>query len=120
MGDQDWIFSGSGLRELSKHGVIGSDKIETLRFCEKCVLGKSSIVKFSTGVHNSKGTLDYIHVDLWGPVQTTSYFLSLINDFSRMVWVYVLKNKEDVFKKFKNWKTLVETQASRKVKKVED
>ncbi|KAH9668177.1 hypothetical protein KPL70_021322 [Citrus sinensis] len=34
--------------------------------------GKSSRVKFSTGIHNSKGTLDYIHADLWGPAQTAS------------------------------------------------
>ena len=75
-----------GLRELSKQGVIGSDKIETLRFCEECVLGKSSRVKFSTEVHNSKGTLDYIHADLWGPAHTVSlggarYFLSLLDYF---------------------------------------
>ena len=41
--------------------------------------------------------------------------MSHIDDFSRMVWVYVLKNKDDVFEKFKTWKTLVETQTNRKV-----
>ncbi|KAH9770981.1 hypothetical protein KPL71_012549 [Citrus sinensis] len=86
-------------------------------------LGKSSRVKFSIGVYNSKGTLDYIHADLWGPAQTTSlggarYFMSLIDDFSRMVWVYVLKNKDDAFEKFKIWKTLVETQTNRKVRRL--
>ncbi|KAH9765484.1 hypothetical protein KPL70_001889 [Citrus sinensis] len=116
-------MSERGLRELSKQGVLGKDKIETLRFCEECVLGKSSRVKFSTGVHNSKGTLDYIHADLWGPAQIASlggarYFMSLIDDFSRMVWVYVLKNKDDSFEKFKIWKTLVETQTNRKVRKL--
>lgn len=58
------------LNELSKQGVLGVDKIESLRFCKEYVLGKSSRVKFSTGVYNSKGTLDYIHADLWGRVQT--------------------------------------------------
>ncbi|KAH9670612.1 hypothetical protein KPL70_017043 [Citrus sinensis] len=65
-------MSERGLVELSKQGVLGVDKIEPLRFCEDCVLGKSSRVKFSTGIHNSKGTLDYIHADLWGPTQTAS------------------------------------------------
>ena len=87
------------LRELSKQGVLGEDKIETLRFCEECVLDKSSRVKFSTGVHNSKETLYYIHANLWGPAQTMSlggarYFMSLNDEFSRMVWVFVLKNKD--------------------------
>ncbi|KAH9780126.1 hypothetical protein KPL71_007968 [Citrus sinensis] len=116
-------MSERGLRELSKQGVLGEDKIEPLEFCEECVLGKSSRVKFSTGTHVSRGTLEYIHADLWGPAQTTSlggarYFLSLIDDHSRMVWVYVLRNKDEVFEQFKNWKTLIETQTSRKVKKL--
>ena len=80
-------------------------------------------MKFSIGIHNSKGTLDYIHADLWGPAQTVSlggarYFLSLIDDFSRMVWVFGLKSKDKVFDQFKNWKTLVETQANRKVRRL--
>ncbi|KAH9680944.1 hypothetical protein KPL71_026750 [Citrus sinensis] len=115
-------MSERGLRELSKQEVLGEDKIEPLEFCEECVLGKSSRVKFSTGAHVSRGTLEYIHADLWGPAQTASlggarYFLSLIDDHSRMVWVYVLKNKDEVFERFKNWKTLIETQTNRKVKK---
>ena len=116
-------MSERGLVELSKQGVLGVDKIEPLKFCEDCVLGKSSKVKFSTGIHNSKGTLDYIHADLWGPAQTASlagarYFLSLIDDFSRMVWVFSLKSKDKVFDQFKNWKILVETQTNRKVRRL--
>ncbi|KAH9763957.1 hypothetical protein KPL70_001353 [Citrus sinensis] len=116
-------MSERSLRELSKQGVLGEDKIEPLEFCEECVLGKSSRVKFSTGAHVSRGTLEYVHADLWGPTQTASlggarYFLSLIDDHSRMVWVYVLKNKDEVFEQFKNWKTLIETQTNRKVKKL--
>ncbi|KAH9686286.1 hypothetical protein KPL70_014312 [Citrus sinensis] len=60
------------LRELSKQRVLGEDKLEPLEFCEECVLGKSSRVKFSTGAHVSRGTLEYIHADLWGSAQTAS------------------------------------------------
>ncbi|KAK9184519.1 hypothetical protein WN943_024869 [Citrus x changshan-huyou] len=88
-----------------------------------CVLRKSSRVKFSTGIHNSKGTLDYIQADLWGLAKTTSlggarYFLSLFDDFSRMIWVFSLKSKDKVFDQFKNWKTLIETQTNRKVRRL--
>ncbi|KAH9687012.1 hypothetical protein KPL70_014605 [Citrus sinensis] len=34
------------------------------------------------------------------------------------VWVYVLKHKDQVFNKFKEWKTLVENQTGKKVKKL--
>ncbi|KAH9752684.1 hypothetical protein KPL71_014795 [Citrus sinensis] len=81
--------SESGLKELEKQGALGSDKISTVGFCEECVLGKSSRTRFKTAVHNTKGTLDYIHSDMWGPAQIESlggacYFLSMIDDFSRM------------------------------------
>ena len=94
------------LRVLEKHGVFGDDKLGSLEFCEVCVLGKSCRTSFKTAVHNTKGTLDYINSYLWGLVQTVSlggakYFLSFIHDYSRMVWVYVLKRKDEVFEKFK-------------------
>lgn len=44
--------------------------------------------------------------------------MSLIDDYSAIVWVYVLKNKEEVFDKFKSWKTLVETQTEKMIKRL--
>ncbi|KAH9718762.1 hypothetical protein KPL71_022343 [Citrus sinensis] len=116
-------MSEKGLKILEKQGVLGDDKLGSLEFCEVCVLGKSSRTSFKTAVHNTKGTLDYIHSDLWGPSQTVSlggvkYFLSFIDDYSRMVWVYVLKGKDEVFERFKQWKALVETQSGRKIKRL--
>ena len=94
-----------GLKELYDQGVFGKGKIQPMGFCEHCVLGKAHRVKFNTGEHNTKGTLDYIHSDLWGPAQAVThggarYFLSFIDDYSRKLWVYVLKSKEQVFETF--------------------
>jgi hypothetical protein len=41
-------------------------------FCEQCVFGRHKKVKFNTVIHESKGILDYVHVDLWGPSRKTS------------------------------------------------
>ena len=46
------------------------------------------------------------------------FFMSIIDDFSRRIWVYVLRTKDQVFGKFKDWKTLVENQTGKKVKKL--
>ncbi|KAD4178669.1 hypothetical protein E3N88_27260 [Mikania micrantha] len=46
------------------------------------------------------------------------YFLSIIDDFSRRVWVYVIKHKSDTFNKFKEWKVLIENQTGRRIKKL--
>jgi hypothetical protein len=36
------------------------------------------------------------------------YFVTYINDFSRKVWVYLLKSKGECLEKFKEFKALVE------------
>ena len=56
-------MSENGLRVLEKHGVFRDDKLGSLEFYEVCVLGKSFRTSFKTAMHNTKGTLDYIHYD---------------------------------------------------------
>uniref|UniRef100_A0A2P2R3Q1 Integrase catalytic domain-containing protein n=1 Tax=Rhizophora mucronata TaxID=61149 RepID=A0A2P2R3Q1_RHIMU len=42
--------------------------------------------------------------------------LTFINDYSRKVWVFFLKNKNDVFQTFKKWKALIEKQTRKQIK----
>ncbi|KAK3018232.1 hypothetical protein RJ639_002766 [Escallonia herrerae] len=93
-------MSERGMDVLSQQGLLGSKKIGELEFCEHCVFGKQCRVKFSRAVHTTKGTVDYIHSDLWGPSTVPSkgggrYMLTFIDDFSRKVWVYILKKKNE-------------------------
>ena len=44
------------------------------------------------------------------------YFLTFIYDFSKYCWVYVLKTKDQVFIKFKEWKVLVEKKFDAKIR----
>ena len=37
------------------------------------------------------------------------YYVSFIDDFSRKTWIYFLKNKDEVFSKFKEFKSLIKT-----------
>nr|GFB29865.1 hypothetical protein [Tanacetum cinerariifolium] len=46
------------------------------------------------------------------------YFLFIVDDYSRRVWVYIIRFKHKVFGKFKEWKQLVENQTGRTVKKL--
>ena len=62
-----------------------------------------------------------MHSDVWGPTRELSfgesqYFVTFTDDFSRKVWVYCLKQKSEVFAKFKQWKTEVKNQTWRKIK----
>ena len=62
-----------------------------------------------------------MHTDVWGPTENVSfggskYFVTFIHDCLRKLWVYFMKEKSDVFEHFKNFKTVVETETSLKVK----
>nr|GEZ71268.1 retrovirus-related Pol polyprotein from transposon TNT 1-94 [Tanacetum cinerariifolium] len=46
------------------------------------------------------------------------YFLSIVDDYFRRVWVYILRFKQEAFVKIKEWKQLVENQTRRTVKKL--
>ncbi|KAK2414224.1 cysteine-rich RECEPTOR kinase [Trifolium repens] len=110
-----------GLVELAKQGLLGKEKLNKLDFCDNCTLGKQHKVKFGVGVHKSSRPFEYVHSDLWGPASVSthgggSYFLSIIDDYSRRVWVHIIKNKSDTFEKFKEWHTLIENQTGTKLK----
>jgi hypothetical protein len=44
------------------------------------------------------------------------YCVSFIDYFSRNTWIYFLRNKSEVFDRFKEFKALVENQIDKKIK----
>ncbi|KAG8475395.1 hypothetical protein CXB51_031889 [Gossypium anomalum] len=100
-------MSENGMAELSKRGLLNGKEICKLKFCEHCIFGKQNRVRFTGGIHNTKGMLEYIHSDLWGPSRVPSkgganYMLTFIDDFFRKVWAFFMKQKSDVFFAFKS------------------
>ncbi|KAL0285043.1 UNVERIFIED_CONTAM: Retrovirus-related Pol polyprotein from transposon TNT 1-94, partial [Sesamum angustifolium] len=62
-----------------------------------------------------------VYTDVWGPIREQSlggslYYVTFTDDFFRKVWVYFLKQKTEIFAKFKLWKAEVENQTGRKIK----
>ena len=112
-----------GLTELAKQGLLGDKKLQEMEFCETFVYGKTCKVKFGIGVQRTKGTLDYIDLDLWGPSRTQSlsgarYFMTLVDDYSRKLWIFILKHKSDALEKFKQWKFLIENRLGKNVQRL--
>ncbi|KAG8472564.1 hypothetical protein CXB51_034519 [Gossypium anomalum] len=62
----------NGMVELSKIGLLNGQGICKLNFCEHSIFGKQKRVRFTIGIHNTKGTLEYIHSALWGPSRVLS------------------------------------------------
>ena len=116
-------MSEKGLLELSKKGLFRGQAIGSMEFCEHCVLGKQRRVSFKAAIHRTKSTFDYVYLDLWGPSRESStresrYLLTIIDNYSKKVWVFFLKIKDEVFREFKDWKTMIEKQTGKQVKKL--
>ncbi|GFU70041.1 retrovirus-related Pol polyprotein from transposon TNT 1-94 [Trichonephila clavipes] len=89
--------------------------------CIPCKLAKSKRVSFKkTGAVRSKRPLELLHMDLCGPMPTESqggnkYFFSIIDDYSRKVTVFPIRNKSDVFHTFIRFQKRAERFLSKKV-----
>ena len=77
-------------------------------------------MSFKPVVHNTKGILDYVHSDLWGPSRKMSfggysYLLTFIDDYSRKVWCFFIKTKDEVMGIVIDWKTMIEKKMEREI-----
>ena len=93
------------------------------RVCEVCERSKQTREKFSLSECQASNIFYLIHCDLWGPYRTpsscgASYFLTLVDDCSRAVWIYLLCNKKEVSQTLINFFALVERQYEKRVKMV--
>jgi hypothetical protein len=85
-------------------------------------------VKFSSQVElgpvsnkRAKVILELIHSDVCGPMSTPSlnghvYYVIFIDDFSRKSWIYFMTTKNENFKKFHEFKALIENQTRKHIR----
>ncbi|KAI5314779.1 hypothetical protein L3X38_043955 [Prunus dulcis] len=98
--------------------VVGLPEIKEVKeVCEGCVLGKQSREAFPREATTRASTpLELIHSDICGPMQTVTkaenrFFLTFIDDCTRMCWVYFLRHKSEALNVFKKFKATVELQS---------
>ncbi|KAJ0495203.1 putative RNA-directed DNA polymerase [Helianthus annuus] len=89
--------------------------------CETCHRAKQVRVPFPLSEHKTKNVGDLVHLDVWGPYKVASrdgfkYFLTVVDDYSRVVWCYLLKNKMEVFENIESFYELILTQFKKRVK----
>jgi hypothetical protein len=91
---------------LRKNGVFSFPTIPMkLKQCDACILGKHRKQPFNDSTSKSYRKLELIHYDLWGPMHVpyangNKYIMYFINDYTRMCWVYFLKDKSKSFETF--------------------
>ena len=78
-------------------------------------IGKTNSSSFSSSSINSNKPFDLIHCDIWGGHYVASlsrahYFLTIVDDFSRCTWVYLMRFKSETIFFLKSFFRMVETQ----------
>lgn len=112
------------LNQLSKEGMVSGVPrlMSTGDNCEGCLMGKQVRKAFPGQTSfNSTQALELIHGDICGPIEPATpagnrYFLLLVDDFSRKMWVYMMKAKGEAFEVFKKFKAMVENKMDSKIK----
>ena len=89
--------------------------------CSSCAAGKLHQDPFpSQASSQAQQALELIHANLAGPLEVPSiggsrYYMLLIDDFSRMCWVFFLSKKSEALSHFERWIAFIEKQTRHKV-----
>ncbi|KAE8708207.1 PLAC8 family protein [Hibiscus syriacus] len=103
----------------SAYGLPQLDvRIDTV--CAGCQYGKAHQIPYDESKFKTKEPLELVHSDVFGPVKQQSisgmrYMVTFIDDFSRYVWVFFMKEKSDTFSKFKEFRDSAEGEVGKKI-----
>ncbi|CAM8880303.1 unnamed protein product [Rhodiola kirilowii] len=66
-------------------------------YCDICPKARQTRLPFNDSNTVSSSLFDLVHCDIWGPFGTPTmtgagYFLTIVDDFSRCTWVYLMQN----------------------------
>jgi len=114
------------LRELGRKEMVSGvpvvDHVEQV--CEGCTLGKQHRAPFpEASTYRAQKGLELFHTDLCGQITPTTpagkaYFLLIVDDYSRYMWIELLRSKNEALAYLKKVKTSAETELEGKLKTV--
>ncbi|CAL1413177.1 unnamed protein product [Linum trigynum] len=92
--------------------------------CHPCSRAKQVRTPFPIRSIRTTACFELLHMDIWGGYQTASfsgahYFLTIVDDFSRAVWVYLLRFKSEVCRYVQMFCQLVATQFGCQVRRIQ-
>jgi histone deacetylase 1/2 len=79
---------------LQRHDLPTTPSNKSLAVCDACQQGKSHQLPFVSSSRVVKHPLEIVFSDVWGPAQTSvsghNYYVSFIDAYSRVTWVYFI------------------------------
>lgn len=91
--------------------------------CAICLENKMHNLPFKNERSRAKEVLDIIDTDINGPHSTAGlngekYFLTFVDDYSKVAQIYVIKSKSEVYNCFVKYVNLIENMLGKKIKKL--
>ena len=107
----------TSMHSLSALGINPSIK---QIFCRHCEIGKLSRAPFPKGTASRASRIgELIHTDVCGPLQASNsgyrYFVTFIDDYSRMTFTYLMRDKSQVLTNLKHFVPRVENVTGRTI-----
>jgi transposase InsO family protein len=108
-----------GLQRMSRQGLVRGlppiDHVEQL--CEACIAGKHRRAPFPAAAKfRASRPLELVHGDLCGPISPATpggkrYFLLLVDDYSRFMWLVLLRTKDEAAAAIRRFKAQAEAES---------
>ena len=129
--DEHWLWhrrlghlSFSQIRKACKYQAVRDlpdIRIPENTICKSCQFGKKTRTNFPEKEGSASRPLELVHTDICGPSRTKSprgeeYFILFIDNFSRMVWIGLLKHKDEAFEKIQIVQSLGRNESDHKIK----
>ncbi|CAI7845487.1 unnamed protein product [Closterium sp. NIES-54] len=115
------------LQQLVKNEMVAGIRVkeepDEVFGCPTCMQAKFNRYPFSSSEATAKAPLDEVVMDVVGPLKLgaagAEYFLTIVDVYTCMTWVYMLSKKSDVAETVKtDWLPMVERQQDRLVKAI--
>ena len=103
----------SRVKQLVSRGLLGSVSNKSFD-CLPCQFSKQTVLPYNNSVSHALSPFDLIHSALWGPSPITSqggsrYFVIFVDDFSRYTWIYLFKNRSELYQIYRDFTKMIET-----------
>lgn len=90
-------------------------------FCTICPLARQTRSSFSKKNKDTESVFQLMHIDVWGPIRHATRthcnsFITIVDDYSRFTWVFLIKHKSDFLHYFKQFYEFVLTRFNTKIK----
>ncbi|KAG5526146.1 hypothetical protein RHGRI_032431 [Rhododendron griersonianum] len=109
------------MSELAKN--VSSISYSPLHVCDICPQAKQTRLCFPHSSISTNKPFQLIHVDIWGSFSKPSmsgarFFFTIVDDFSRCTWIYLMCFKSDMKYHLKSFFSMVKTQYHCQIKHI--